>query len=50
VTKGDIKMTVKAIEFVMNYETYIKEIEAVVRPEFKPKGGQVFCFDISAAS
>ena len=29
-------MTVKAIEFVMNYETYVKEIEAVVRPEFKP--------------
>ena len=26
----------KAIEFVMNYESYVKEIEAVVRPEFKP--------------
>ena len=26
----------KAIEFVMNYETYVKQIEAVVRPEFKP--------------
>jgi len=26
----------KAIEFVMKYETYVKEIEAVVRPEFKP--------------
>jgi len=26
----------KAIEFVMNYETYVKEIEAVVRSEFKP--------------
>jgi hypothetical protein len=32
--KGEIEM--KAIEFVMKYETYIKEIEAVVRPEFKP--------------
>jgi hypothetical protein len=26
----------RAIEFVMNYESYVKEIEAVVRPEFKP--------------
>ena len=26
----------KAIEFVMNYEGYVKKIEAVVRPEFKP--------------
>lgn len=26
----------KAIEFVMKYETYVKEIEAVVRLEFKP--------------
>jgi hypothetical protein len=26
----------KAIEFVMNYEAYVKQIEAVVRPEFKP--------------
>ena len=26
----------KAIEFVMNYESYVKEIEVVVRPEFKP--------------
>ena len=32
--KGEIEM--KAIEFVTNYETYVKEIEAVVRPEFKP--------------
>jgi len=32
--KGEIEM--KAIEFVNNYETYVKEIEAVVRPEFKP--------------
>jgi hypothetical protein len=32
--KGEIEMD--AIEFVMNYETYVKEIEAVVRPEFKP--------------
>lgn len=29
-------MRVEAIEFVMKYETYVKEIEAVVRPEFKP--------------
>ena len=29
------EMKVKAIEFVMKYETYVKEIEAVVRPEFK---------------
>ena len=29
-------MRVEAIEFVMNYESYVKEIEAVVRPEFKP--------------
>jgi hypothetical protein len=28
-------MKVEAIEFVMNYETYVKEVEAVVRPEFK---------------
>jgi hypothetical protein len=34
--KGEIEMKVKAIEFVMNYESYVKEIEAVVRPEFKP--------------
>ena len=26
----------KAIEFVMNYESYVKEIDGVVRPEFKP--------------
>ena len=32
--KGEIEM--KAIEFVMNYETYVKEVESVVRPEFKP--------------
>jgi hypothetical protein len=32
--KGGIEM--KAIEFVMNYESYVKEIEAVVKPEFKP--------------
>jgi len=29
-------MKVEAIEFVTNYETYVKEIEAVVRPELKP--------------
>ena len=29
-------MRVEAIEFVNNYEVYVKEIEAVVRPEFKP--------------
>ncbi len=29
-------MRVEAIEFVMNYETYVKEIEVVVRPEFEP--------------
>ena len=29
-------MKVKAIEFVMNYESYVKEIESVVRTEFKP--------------
>ena len=29
-------MKVEAIEFVMNYETYVKEIGAVTRPEFKP--------------
>jgi hypothetical protein len=34
--KGDIEMKVEAIEFVTNYETYVKEIEAVVRPELKP--------------
>ena len=28
-------MKIEAIEFVMNYETYVKEIEAVVRPKFK---------------
>ncbi len=33
--KGEIEMKVKAIEFVMNYEGYVKEIEAVVRTEFK---------------
>jgi hypothetical protein len=32
--KGEIEM--KTIEFVTNYESYVKEIEAVVRPEFKP--------------
>ena len=26
----------KAIEFVMKYESYVKEIESVVRTEFKP--------------
>ena len=30
------EMKVEAIEFVMNYETYVKEIGAVVKPEFKP--------------
>ena len=34
--KGEIEMKVEAIEFVMKYETYVEEIEAVVRPEFKP--------------
>jgi len=34
--KGEIGMKGEAIEFVTNYETYVKEIEAVVRPEFKP--------------
>jgi len=29
-------MKAEAIEFVMKYETYVEEIEAVVRPEFKP--------------
>ena len=29
-------MRLEAIEFVMKYESYVKEIEAVVRPEFKP--------------
>ena len=29
-------MRMEAIEFVNNYQTYVKEIEAVVRPEFKP--------------
>ncbi len=29
-------MKVEAIEFVMKYETYVREIEAVVRPEFEP--------------
>ena len=33
--KGGNKMRLDAIEFVMNYETYVKQIEAVVRPEFK---------------
>ena len=34
--KGDIGVKVEAVEFVINYETYVREIEAVVRPEFKP--------------
>jgi hypothetical protein len=34
--KGEIELKVEAIEFVMNYESYVKEIEAVVRLEFKP--------------
>ncbi len=29
-------MKVEAIEFVSNYGTYVREIEAVVRPGFKP--------------
>jgi len=29
-------MKVETIEFVTNYETYAREIETVVRPEFKP--------------
>ncbi len=29
-------MKVEAIDFVMNYETYVKEIQSVVRPEFEP--------------
>ena len=29
-------MRLEAIEFVMKYESYVKEIEAVVLPEFKP--------------
>jgi len=29
-------MKVEAIDFVNHYQTYVKEIEAVVRPEFKP--------------
>jgi len=29
-------MKVEAIEFMDNYEGYVKEIEAVVRAEFKP--------------
>ncbi len=29
-------MRVEAIEFLMNYEAYVKEIEALVRSEFKP--------------
>jgi hypothetical protein len=32
----EIDMKVEAMEFVRNYESYVKEIEAVVRPEFKP--------------
>ena len=32
----EIEMKVEAIEFVRNHESCIKEIEAVVRPEFKP--------------
>ena len=34
--KGEIEMKVEAIEFVMNYESYVKQIGAVVKPEFKP--------------
>ena len=34
--KGEIEMKVEAIEFVTKYETYVKQMEAVVRPEFKP--------------
>ncbi len=34
--KGEIEMKVEAIEFVTNYGTYVREIETVVRPEFKP--------------
>ena len=34
--KGVIEMKVEAIEFVTNYGTYVREIETVVRPEFKP--------------
>ena len=29
-------MKVEAVEFALKYESYVKEIEAVVRPEFKP--------------
>ncbi len=29
-------MKVDALGFVTNYQTYVREIEAVVRPEFKP--------------
>ncbi len=29
-------MKVEAIDFVVKYETYVREIEAVVRPEFTP--------------
>lgn len=29
-------MRVGAIEFTANYVSYVKEIEAVARPEFKP--------------
>lgn len=29
-------MKIGAIEFAMNYESYVKEIEAVIRTEFKP--------------
>ncbi len=29
-------MRVDAIDFVVNYETYVKEIQSVVKPEFEP--------------
>ncbi len=29
-------MKIGAIEFAMNYESYVKKIEAVIRTEFKP--------------
>jgi hypothetical protein len=29
-------MKVEAIDFVLNYESYVKNIEAVVKPEFEP--------------
>ena len=31
----------EAIEFVMNYETYLNEIEQVVRPEYLPTVGRL---------